>query len=159
VILGALRFACARKPLVVFAHRVVPARLHRNRAVRLAAPCHRFSPPHHARLPHRFGSGPLHAQVTLLLDSFRSDWSVSLIIFGIHLILLGYLIYRSRYIPQIIGVILVIDGLGWLTDSLQPYFYPSARLGFLFITFPGELVFMLRLLIRGRKIQQPRPAS
>ena len=42
-----------------------------------------------------FGSGPLHAQAMLLLNSYRYDWSVSLVIFGIHLGLLGYLIYRS----------------------------------------------------------------
>jgi hypothetical protein len=102
-----------------------------------------------------FGSGPLHAQVLLLLNSFRYDWSMSLVIFGIHLILLGYLIYRSGYIPRIIGILLVIDGLGWVIDSLQAYLYPNARLGFLFITFFGELVFMLWLLIRGWKIEEP----
>jgi hypothetical protein len=42
-----------------------------------------------------FGSGQLHAQVWLLLHSFHYEWSMSLIIFGIHLVLLGYLIYRS----------------------------------------------------------------
>ena len=37
-----------------------------------------------------FGSGPLHAQVQLLLSFFRYDWSISLVIFGIHLVLTGY---------------------------------------------------------------------
>src|SRR3974377_260573 len=65
-----------------------------------------------------FGTSPLHAQVQFLLRSFRDDWSVSLIIFGIHLVLLGYLIFRSGYIHWIIGILLIIDGLGWITDSL-----------------------------------------
>lgn len=102
-----------------------------------------------------FGSGPLHAQVRLLLSTFRYDWSLSLIVFGVHLILLGYLIFRSGYIPWIIGVLLVIDGLGWVSDSLQAYFYPNANLRYLFVTFLGELVFMLWLLIRGWKIPEP----
>jgi hypothetical protein len=102
-----------------------------------------------------FGSGPLHAQVRLLLSTFRYDWSLSLIVFGVHLVLLGYLIFRSGYIPWIIGIVLVIDGLGWLTDSLQAYFYPNANLKYLFVTFLGELVFMLWLLIRGWKIREP----
>lgn len=102
-----------------------------------------------------FGSGPLHAQVQLLLNSFRYDWSMGLLIFGIHLVLLGYLIYRSGYIPRIIGILLVIDGLGWIIDSLKPYLYPNAHLRFLFITFFGELIFMLWLLIRGWKIREP----
>ena len=106
-----------------------------------------------------FGSVQLHAQVNLLLYSFRYDWSMSLVIFGIHLVLLGYLIYRSGYIPRIIGILLVIDGLGWVIDSFQPYLYPNTHLGFLFITFFGELVFMLWLLIRGWKIREPTADS
>jgi hypothetical protein len=101
-----------------------------------------------------FGSGPLHAQVKLLLSGFRYNWSLSLVIFGIHLVLLGYLIYRSTYIPGIIGILLVINGMGWIVDSLQPYLYPNAHLEFLFVTFFGELVFMLWLLIRGWKIPE-----
>ena len=102
-----------------------------------------------------FGSGPLHAQVKLLFDSFRSDWSISLTIFGIHLVLLGYLIYRSGYIPRILGIVLITDGLGWEIDSLSSYLYPNVNLNYLFITFLGELVFMLWLLIRGWKIREP----
>jgi hypothetical protein len=96
-----------------------------------------------------FGFGPLHAQVQLSLGSYRDDWSFSLIIFGVHLVLLGYLIFRSTYIPKIIGILLVIDGLGWVINSLQSYLYPNANLGFIFITFFGEVVLMLWLLIGG----------
>jgi uncharacterized protein DUF4386 len=48
-----------------------------------------------------FGSGPLHAEVKLLLGPFRDDWSMGLVLFGIHLVLLGYLIYRSGYMPRL----------------------------------------------------------
>ena len=102
-----------------------------------------------------FGSGPLHAQVNLLLHSFRYDYSLALAIFGIHLLLIGYLIVRSSYIPWWLGILLIINGLGWMINSLQPYLYPDANLGFIFITFFGELVFMLWLLIRGWKIPEP----
>ena len=52
----------------------------------------------------------------------------------------------------------MIDGLGWMTDSLQAYFYPNANLKYLFITFLGELVFMLWLLIGGWRIREPQSA-
>jgi hypothetical protein len=106
-----------------------------------------------------FGASQLHAQVQLLLNSFRYDWSMGLVLFGIHLVLLGCLIFRSGYIPRILGIVLVIDGLGWVIDSLRPYLYPTARLGYIFITFLGELFFMLWLLIRGWKIREPRAHS
>ena len=106
-----------------------------------------------------FGSGPLHAQVMLLLNSYRYDWSFSLIIFGIHLGLLGYLIYRSGYIPRIIGVLLVLDGLVWVINPLKPYLYPNAHLDFLFMISFVELILPLWLVIRGWKIPQPTAQS
>jgi hypothetical protein len=102
-----------------------------------------------------FGSEQLHAQVMLLLNSYRYDWSLSLIIFGVHLGLLGYLIYRSDYIPRIIGVLLVLDGLGWVITPLRPYLYPDAHLGFFFAVSFVELLLPLWLVIRGWKIQEP----
>jgi Domain of unknown function (DUF4386) len=68
----------------------------------------------------------LNAQVDFLLHTFRYDWSMSLVLFDIHLVLLGYLIFRSRYIPWIIGILLVIDGLGWVIDS-TPTSFPSSH--------------------------------
>jgi len=102
-----------------------------------------------------FGADQLHAEVKLLLDSFRYDWSIALVIFGIHLVLLGWLVYKSGYIPRILGILLVINGLGWVVDSLKPYLYPDAHLRFIFVTYFAELIFMAWLLIRGWKIQEP----
>jgi Domain of unknown function (DUF4386) len=106
-----------------------------------------------------FGSTQLHAQVYLLVNSFQYDWAISMLLFGIHLVLLGYLIYRSGYIPRILGVLLAVDGFGWITNSLRPYLFPNAHLGYLFIAFLGELFFMLWLLIRGWKIREPTTDS
>lgn len=53
----------------------------------------------------------LYAQVMLLLTTFRSHWYFGLLFFGIHLALLGYLVFRSNYIPKIMGVLLIIAGL------------------------------------------------
>jgi hypothetical protein len=100
-----------------------------------------------------FGARQFGAQVDLLLHSFRYDWSLSLLIFGIHLVLVGYLIYRSTYIPKILGIILVLDGLGWLVNSIAPYALPNVNLEYLFVTFFGELIFMLWLLIAGWRIR------
>jgi hypothetical protein len=102
-----------------------------------------------------FGTAQLHAQVDLLVHTFRYDYSLALVIFGIHLILVGYLVARSRYIPFWLGVILVINGLGWVVYSVKPYLYPSANLEFIMITFGGELIFMIWLLVRGWAIKEP----
>ena len=101
------------------------------------------------------GSVQLHDQINLLLVSFRYEWSMGLMLFGIHLGLLGYLVYRSDYIPRILGILLLVAGLGWLTYELSPYLYPDADLGFIMITFFGEPIFMFWLLVRGWKIKEP----
>jgi Domain of unknown function (DUF4386) len=85
-----------------------------------------------------FGPSPLQAQVRLLLSTFRDGWSLSLLVFGIHLILLGHLICRSGYISRVIGVLLVVDGLAWEVDGLQAYFYPDPQLKYLFVAFFGS---------------------
>ena len=101
-----------------------------------------------------FGSQQLHAQVQLLLNSFRYDWSIGLLIFGIHLDLLGYLIYRSGYIPKILGLLLFIVGSSWIISTLRPYLYPNVHLGFISTLGFGELIFPLWLVIRGWKIPE-----
>jgi hypothetical protein len=104
-----------------------------------------------------FGSGPLRAQVDLLLNSFRYDWLFALIVFGIHLCLLGYLVFRSGYtdtISKVVGVLLAIAGVGWIISELAPYLYPNADLGWIFLTSFGELIFMLWLLIGGWMIKE-----
>ncbi len=111
----------------------------------------------HSDFAAAFGASPLRAQIQLLLDSFHWNWSISLEVFGIHLVLLGFLIFRSVYIARWIGILLVINGLGWMISSLQPYLYPSAPLGWIFFTYFGELIFMLWLLIMGWRIQEPAP--
>jgi Domain of unknown function (DUF4386) len=93
-------------------------------------------------------------QIDLLLTSFKYEWNIGMVPFGIYLGLLGYLVYRSGYIPRILGVLLAVNGLGYLIDCLRPYLYPDTNLGFIMVLFFGELVFMAWLLARGRRIQE-----
>jgi Domain of unknown function (DUF4386) len=102
-----------------------------------------------------FGVQLLHAQVEMLIKSFHYEWSLSIAIFGIHVALGGYLVARSVYIPRIVGILLVIAGLGYVCNYLGPYLYPELNLRFLPITFLGELVFPIWLLVRGWKIPEP----
>jgi len=100
-----------------------------------------------------FQPDPLRNQVMLLLYAFRNGWSFAFFFFGIHLILLGYLIFKSNYIPRVIGVLLIIDGLGWLITILQPFLFPNTNLHFIAITYFGELILLFWLLIKGSRIR------
>jgi hypothetical protein len=102
-----------------------------------------------------FGVSQLQAQVQVLIDSFRYGWTFSLVIFGIHLVLLGYLIYRSGYIPKLLGILLAFLGFGWMATELRPYLYPAANLDWFFTVGFAELLFPLWLLIMGWRIRDP----
>lgn len=42
-----------------------------------------------------------------------------LLFFGVYCVLSGYLAYRSTFVPRILGVLMAIGGLGWLTFGLS----------------------------------------
>lgn len=54
------------------------------------------------------------------VDAFRvAPIAISpLVFFGVYCLLIGYLIYRSTYLPRFLGVLMAIGGLSWLTFGL-----------------------------------------
>lgn len=103
------------------------------------------------------GAGQVHVQVRLLLSEWRWEFAGSLLIFSCHLALLGYLIWRSRYVPRWIGVLIVIDAVAWAVNTLQPYAYPRVDLDLLLPIFFAEWVLMLWLLVAGWRLTGPPP--
>ncbi|NLP58089.1 DUF4386 domain-containing protein [Lutibacter sp. B1] len=91
--------------------------------------------------------------ITFYINSFHHEWSFGLIIFGIYLILLGYLVFKAEYVPKIFGILLIIAGFGYLINTLGLFLFPNINTEFLLITFFGELIFMIWLLIKGSKIK------
>ena len=78
----------------------------------------------------------------------------SLVFFGPFCLLLGYLIFRSTFLPRILGVLMAFAGLGWLI-FLSPLAHPLSTylkvLGFL-----AEASLMLWLLVKGVNEQRWR---
>jgi hypothetical protein len=89
------------------------------------------------------------------IKAFRNSWDFGILFFGLHLGLLGFLVFRSNYIPKILGVLLIISGSGYLMNGLKPFLLPAIKMDFAIFTFFGELIFMLWLIIRGFKIKEP----
>ena len=102
-----------------------------------------------------FGQTQSYGQVIVYLKTFKSGYHFGILFFSIHLVLLGYLVYKSGYIPKVMGVVLMISGLGYLTDTLKPFLFPDFNSGFITITYFGELIFMFWLLIKGSRIKDP----
>ena len=85
------------------------------------------------------------------ISTFNYIWERGLLVFGVHLLLLGVLIYNSKYIPKLIGVLVMIASAGYIIDSIGVNFGLSLQIAM--FTFFGEIILMLWLLIKGSKIQ------
>lgn len=86
------------------------------------------------------------AQLFLMLNGL--SFNAYLVFFGMWCALVGYLICRSTFLPRIIGVLMVVAGLGYLTllwSPLARYLYPFNLL----VAAPGEISLLLWLLLKG----------
>jgi hypothetical protein len=69
----------------------------------------------------------LHALAYMFLKLNGLAFDTYLVFFGVWCVLTGYLIFRSTFLPRILGVLLVIDGMGWMTFMSPPlghYLFP-----------------------------------
>jgi hypothetical protein len=62
----------------------------------------------------------LQALALVFLKLNAQAYDIYLVFFGLWCVLIGYLIFRSTFLPRILGVLLVIDGLGWMLYLLPP---------------------------------------
>jgi hypothetical protein len=105
------------------------------------------------------GTDHLNASIMVFISAFDYTWLLGLVFFGIHLLVLGYLIVKSDYIPKFIGIFLLVASAGYLIDSFAHFMlsnYEDYESIFSFaVIVPGvigELSFTIWLLIKGRNI-------
>jgi uncharacterized membrane protein len=99
-----------------------------------------------------FGTDQLQAQMMVLLSAFESGWDLSLIAFGVHLLVVGMLVFRSGKRHQVLGILVIAAGLGYLIDGCGKLLVPDYSLSIAMYTFVGEPLLIFWLLwkaIRG----------
>lgn len=96
-----------------------------------------------------FDAGQLQALSMMFLDLHHAGYIIAQVFFGLWLLPLGYLIYRSGFIPKLIGVLLIIACFGYLADVAIFFMAPGSNFELSMFTFVGELALMLWLLVRG----------
>jgi Domain of unknown function (DUF4386) len=100
-----------------------------------------------------FDAMQLQALAQLFLEMNTQANYVAVVFFGLFDILIGYLIFRSTFLPRFLGVLMVVAGLLWLI-YLSP---PLANRVVILIEAPGfvaELALMVWLLVRGVNVQR-----
>jgi hypothetical protein len=97
-----------------------------------------------------FTASQVQAQALAKADEFHNIWSAGLILFGVHLVGIGVLAYRSGFVPRLIGGLLVLAGAGYVFDSFVSVFTENPVFVVSNVTFLGEFLLGLWLLIRSR---------
>ena len=105
----------------------------------------------------------LYAMASLSVKSHSYGFGVGLIFFGCECLLLGYLIFRSGYLPRALGVLMPIAGLCYLTNSfalvLAPTFAERIFPTILVPAFVGEASLCLWLLVKGVNVAKWKPQA
>jgi hypothetical protein len=92
------------------------------------------------------------ALMFLRLNAYAFD--IYLVFFGLWCVLIGFLIFRSIFLPRVLGLLLAIAGLGWMTylspplahQLFLPYIAGASAL--------GEIPLLLWLLVVGVNAQR-----
>jgi hypothetical protein len=96
---------------------------------------------------------PSHGLVSFFLELHGHGIFVSQIFWGLWLFPMGYLVFRSGFLPKFLGVLLMIGCLGYLIDSVTHFLLPDFGLTVSEFTFIGELLLPLWLVIKGVDVE------
>ena len=90
----------------------------------------------------------LRALAFLFLELYGQAVNICFVFFGVYCLLIGYLIFKSAFLPRILGVLMAFAGLGWLIFLSPPLAnYLSPYIQVLGVFAEGSL--MLWLLVMG----------
>ena len=100
-----------------------------------------------------FKTEQLQAQAYMFFKLYVQTYRIALVFFGFYCLLVGYLIFRSTFLPRILGALMAFAGLGWLSflwaplaKYLSPYNLAPGML--------GEGLLIVWLLVKGVNVQR-----
>jgi Domain of unknown function (DUF4386) len=107
-----------------------------------------------------FEKGQLQAMAFVFLNAQSSGYALGMVFFGLHLGVLGYLVYQSGFLPRILGILMVVSALGYLADSftgfLVPQYSDTLAMVVVVTALIGELPLTLWLLVKGVNVARWR---
>lgn len=89
---------------------------------------------------------------------YKNGFMIAQIFYGAWLFPLGYVVFKSGFLPKVLGIVLMIHCCTWLMNSLQFFLFPGFT-AIAYVSYPlgfiAEFGLSLWLLIVGAKEQQP----
>lgn len=90
------------------------------------------------------------------IDAYLMIWRTGLVLFAVHLVLVGYLVFRSRIMPRWLGVLVAIAGLGYLIDGVGVILIADYTPTVSTFTFIGEVVLIVWLIVMAVQASRAR---
>ena len=109
-----------------------------------------------------FQPDQLQALAILFVNLYKNGYIVAQIPYGFWAFPLGYLVFKSGFLPKILGILLIADGFGLLIYVFQRFLLPGYEVisyPCMGVSFIAELSLTLWLLIKGVKDQKPTLAD
>lgn len=105
-----------------------------------------------------FSPEQLYAMASLAIKSHHYGYTLALLFFGFTFLFHGYLIFKSGFLPKVLGLMIQVAGFCYLTNSFVSFLAPSLS-GSLFPwillpCFVAELSLALWLLVKGVNVQR-----
>ena len=101
-----------------------------------------------------FSLDQVQASVPLFLNLHEHGVFIAQIFWGLWLFPMGYLIFKSNFLPLALGILMIIGGFGYLVDSFVYFIFPNFDVTFSEFTFLGELLLPLWLMFKGVNHEQ-----
>ena len=102
--------------------------------------------------PAAFSPEQVQAQALSAINAFSDIWHAGLLLFGVHLLLIGWLAFKSGFVPKVLGVLLAIDGLSYAVDTFGTVLTDGTWTDTATFTFIGEFLLAPWLIIRSRRL-------
>ena len=102
-----------------------------------------------------YSAAQLEGLAYLSINVYKLGWVTAQLFFATWLFPLGFLVYKSGFLPRFLGVLLVLDGFAvliWFLQALLLPAYPAIHYPGLALSFVAELGLGLWLLAMGVKV-------
>lgn len=101
--------------------------------------------------------GSLQHDVMSRLLAAQTTTNVALSFFGVHLLVMGAVIWRAKHVPRWTGIVVALAGAAYVLMNAAGHFAPQLSVGWLMVFALGELVFMVWLLVAGWRLTDTVP--
>jgi Domain of unknown function (DUF4386) len=105
-----------------------------------------------------FSAAQLEGLSFLSINLYKTGFVTAQLYFGAWLFPLGYLVYKSGFLPRFLGILLMLDGIGvliWFLQALLLPAHPAISYPAFVLGFVAEVGLGLWLVVKGVKVVDP----